>query len=239
MQNALGKIWGRIFPLQKIFIHETLKGTSFGQSALFVPSCVQIGSVVWSVGPYKKKIMQSKVHKLIYFHLSGEPPLSQPIVAIFRRFGDLADLIKSAKFRSDRSKGLCLAGAWRSHATKGERMIVTQARERLLGCFSAISGICWYRYCTSITAVDWQSFGCRRERPVQRRDWCVTWVIDCFAIAMHWNRMRHSLVGTSNKRHPNTSLTVFTSDFLVLSTGKRKDDHWEFSEMHIYSTCEN
>jgi hypothetical protein len=45
---------GRDIPPEKIFIDETPKGTSLGQSASFEPSCVQIGSVVWSVGRVKK-----------------------------------------------------------------------------------------------------------------------------------------------------------------------------------------
>jgi hypothetical protein len=39
-----------IFPVKKIFIGETPTGPSLGQSASFDASCVQIGSVVWSVG---------------------------------------------------------------------------------------------------------------------------------------------------------------------------------------------
>jgi hypothetical protein len=44
-----------IFPVKKFFIDETPKGTSLGQSASFEASCVQIGSVVWSVGRVTKK----------------------------------------------------------------------------------------------------------------------------------------------------------------------------------------
>jgi hypothetical protein len=40
-----------IFPVKKILIDETLTGPSLGQSASFDASCVQIGSVVWSVVP--------------------------------------------------------------------------------------------------------------------------------------------------------------------------------------------
>jgi hypothetical protein len=40
-----------IFPVKKIFIDEIPTGPSLGQSASFDASCVQIGSVVWSVGP--------------------------------------------------------------------------------------------------------------------------------------------------------------------------------------------
>jgi hypothetical protein len=42
-------------PVKKFFIDETPKGPSLGQSASFEISCVQIGSVVWSVGPVTKK----------------------------------------------------------------------------------------------------------------------------------------------------------------------------------------
>jgi hypothetical protein len=40
-----------IFPVKKNFIDETPTGPSLGQSASFDASCVQFGSVVWSVGP--------------------------------------------------------------------------------------------------------------------------------------------------------------------------------------------
>jgi hypothetical protein len=40
-----------LFPVKKIFIDETPTNPSLGQSASFDASCVQIGSVVWSVGP--------------------------------------------------------------------------------------------------------------------------------------------------------------------------------------------
>jgi hypothetical protein len=40
-----------IFPVKKNFIDETPTGSSLGQSASFDASCVQFGSVVWSVGP--------------------------------------------------------------------------------------------------------------------------------------------------------------------------------------------
>jgi hypothetical protein len=40
-----------IFPMKKISIDETPTGPSLGQSASFDASCVQFGSVVWSVGP--------------------------------------------------------------------------------------------------------------------------------------------------------------------------------------------
>jgi hypothetical protein len=40
-----------IFPVKKVFIDETSTGPSLGQSASFDASCVQFGSVVWSVGP--------------------------------------------------------------------------------------------------------------------------------------------------------------------------------------------
>jgi hypothetical protein len=39
-----------------VFIDLTSKGTSLEQSALFEISCVQIGSVVWSVGLLTKEI---------------------------------------------------------------------------------------------------------------------------------------------------------------------------------------
>jgi hypothetical protein len=45
-----------IFPREKMFIDETPKDTSLEQSASFEISCVQIGSVVWSVGLLTKKI---------------------------------------------------------------------------------------------------------------------------------------------------------------------------------------
>jgi hypothetical protein len=40
-----------MFPVKKVFIDETPTGPSLGQSASFDASCVQIGSVVSSVGP--------------------------------------------------------------------------------------------------------------------------------------------------------------------------------------------
>jgi hypothetical protein len=40
-----------IFPVKKDLIDETSTGPSLGQSVSFDASCVQIGSVVWSVGP--------------------------------------------------------------------------------------------------------------------------------------------------------------------------------------------
>jgi hypothetical protein len=40
-----------IFPVKKIFIDETATDPSLDQSASFDASCVQIGPVVWSVGP--------------------------------------------------------------------------------------------------------------------------------------------------------------------------------------------
>jgi hypothetical protein len=39
-----------IFPVKEIFIDETPTGPSLGRSASFDASCVQFGSVVWSVG---------------------------------------------------------------------------------------------------------------------------------------------------------------------------------------------
>jgi hypothetical protein len=54
--------FGKGYSPEKIFfIDETPKGTSLGQSAWFEASCVQIGSVVWSVGREKKKGKVSKV----------------------------------------------------------------------------------------------------------------------------------------------------------------------------------
>jgi hypothetical protein len=45
-----------IFPREKIFLSmKPPKGTSLEQSASFEISCVQIGSVVWSVGLVKKQ----------------------------------------------------------------------------------------------------------------------------------------------------------------------------------------
>jgi hypothetical protein len=80
-----------ILPLKKSFIDETPKGTSLGQSAWFEALCVQIGSVVWSVGRQKKK--KGKKVKSIYAYISpiwGAAP-SQPIVTIFGNFSGLAE----------------------------------------------------------------------------------------------------------------------------------------------------
>jgi hypothetical protein len=51
-----------IFPMRKIFIHETPVGPCLGQSESFNASCVQIGSVVWSVGPVTLLTACSIVH---------------------------------------------------------------------------------------------------------------------------------------------------------------------------------
>jgi hypothetical protein len=51
-----------IFPREKIFSSmRPPKGTSLEQSASFEISCVQIGSVVWSVGLVTKKKGKGKV----------------------------------------------------------------------------------------------------------------------------------------------------------------------------------
>jgi hypothetical protein len=63
------------------------KGTSLGQSALFEASCVQIGSVVWSVGRVTKRKDKVGMVKYIclYFTYMGAA-LSQPILTFFGKF---------------------------------------------------------------------------------------------------------------------------------------------------------
>ena len=62
----------------KISKNACLEGTSLAQSALFEPSCVRIGCVVWAVGLRKKKkyihvyiyiyIHKLKMHRSVLFH---------------------------------------------------------------------------------------------------------------------------------------------------------------------------
>jgi hypothetical protein len=65
-----------IFPVKYFSSMKPPKGTFLEQSASFEISCVQIGSVVWSVGLVTKK---GKVRQSIYMlilPLFGEPPLA-------------------------------------------------------------------------------------------------------------------------------------------------------------------
>jgi hypothetical protein len=81
------------------------KSPSLGQSASFDASCMQISSMVWSVGPVTKK-----KEKYIYAYISsmwGAAP-SQPIVTIFGRCSGLADVINCAKFQNHWSR--CFSG---------------------------------------------------------------------------------------------------------------------------------
>jgi hypothetical protein len=99
-----------IFPGEKFFlICETPKNTSLEQSASFEISCVQIDSVVWSVGLVTKK--KGKYGIYAYISPIWGAATSHPIVTIFGMFSGLADVINCAKFQNDRSRGFCWVGA--------------------------------------------------------------------------------------------------------------------------------
>jgi hypothetical protein len=64
--------------MKKFFIDETPTGPSLGQSASFDASCVQFGSVVWSVGPVTlfracsiAHASQLKIHLKVTFRSSS------------------------------------------------------------------------------------------------------------------------------------------------------------------------
>jgi hypothetical protein len=66
-----------IFSDEKIFIAETPKGSSFGQTASFNASCVQIGSVVWSVNAVYGLLYRSRFSAKIQLKVTFRSPSTQ------------------------------------------------------------------------------------------------------------------------------------------------------------------